>query len=320
MTAKSRNKDVKKRFKIIGGVVITAIAFYFLMAALSGLNPSDLSTEKINWWLVFLSAAIFGFSTFIRALVYPYGIDKDMSIIDAWQIVAVGNAANMLLPFRAGEGVRLAVFPKRYTAGKRAKLALIPGMADIGVILLLSIIAVYIANFKEPIFIHTLKIACYGFLAITALILIILLLIPATREDVIAYFNIDTLNMFKWIILSWIVMLISIWVGFIALGYGVLQSITLTFGAFAGMNIACLIPSSPGNLGVFEWSVIAGLAGLGIESIPAKAAGLILHIIQYVGILPLGIILYIRFFIRKNKSKTLLFSRTSPHRVCGYKK
>ncbi|CDZ24142.1 hypothetical protein CCDG5_1025 [[Clostridium] cellulosi] len=320
MVVKSRKKDNIKRLKIIGGVIITAVAFYFFMAALSGLNPSDLSTERINWWLVCASAIIFGFATFVRALVYPYGIDKDMSIIDAWQIVAVGNAANMVLPFRAGEGIRLAVFPKRYSAAKRAKLAFIPGMADIGVILLLSVLAVYIADFKNPTFVSTLKIAVYGFLTLCALLFIIFLAIPKTRVEVISYFNKDTLNMLKWVFLSWIIMLLSIWVGFIAIGYGPLHSIQLSFGAFAGMNIACLIPSSPGNLGVFEWSVIVGLAELGIATIPAKAAGLVLHIIQYVGIVPLGIILYIRFFIHRNRTESLLFSRNSSWRAFGYKK
>lgn len=320
MVVKSGGKDYKKRFKVIGGIIVTIMAFYFLMTAIRGLNPSDLFTEKVNWWLFSISALIFGFATLIRALVYPYGIDKDMSIIDAWQIVAVGNAANMLLPFRAGEGVRLAVFPKRYSAAKRAKLALIPGLADIGIILLFSVAAVYIAGFKDPSYVRTLKIVGYSFLAFCALFLIILLAIPKTRNEVISYFNVDTLNMLKWVALSWIVMLLSIWVGFVALGYGLLHSITLTLGAFAGMNIACLIPSSPGNLGVFEWSVIVGLAGLGISSVPAKAAGLMLHIIQYIGILPLGLILYIRYFIHKNKTKSLLFAHSAPHRFYGYRK
>jgi glycosyltransferase 2 family protein len=320
LVVKSHSKEIKKQLEIILGIIVTAVAMYFCMTALNGLNPSILLNANINWLAAAFSAVIFAFATFIRALVYPYGIDKDMTVMEAWQIVAIGNAANMLLPFRAGEGVRLAVFPKRYSAANRARLLLIPGIMDIGFILLLSIAAVYIAGFKVPSYVLILKVTSYGFLAVCALTFIILLSIPKTCESVLSYLNRDTLRMIKWVALSWLTMLLSIWVGFIALGYGPLRSVTLTFGAFAGMNIACLIPSSPGNIGIFEWSVIAGLGGLGVSEMPAKMAGLILHAIQYAALLPLGIVMYIRFLIHKNKKQTYIFSHGSPRRAIVLKK
>jgi uncharacterized membrane protein YbhN (UPF0104 family) len=274
------------------------------MMALNGLNPSEIfSGAHINWILAALSTLIFSFATLIRAFVYPFAIDKSMTVMEAWQIVAIGNAANMVLPFRAGEGVRLAVFPKRYSATKRAKLALIPGLADIGIILLLSLAAVYIADFKDPNYVMILKLAGYGFLAICALTLIILLIIPKTRADVLSYITISSLHMIKWVALSWLVMLISIWVGFLSFGYTPLRSVTLTLGAFAGMNIAGIIPSSPGNIGIFELSVIAGLSGLGISEVPAKTAGLILHLIQYAALIPIGVVLYLRFILLRHKQE-----------------
>jgi hypothetical protein len=308
---KSDSKDLIRKLKIFGGIVVTAAAVYFCMLALNGLNPDDIFKTSINWLLAGLSAAIFAFATFLRALVYPFGIDREMTILEAWQVVAIGNMANMLLPFRAGEGVRLAVFPKRYNAARRAKLALIPGMADIAVILLLSIAAVYIADFKSPVYVMILKIASFGFLAFCALTIIILLIIPKTRSEVLSYINFDTLDMVKWVALSWITMLFSIWVGFLSFGYGPLRSIILTFGAFAGMNIACLIPSSPGNIGIFEYSVIVGLAGLGISQIPAKTAGLLLHAIQYVALLPLGGVLYVFFVMHRHRQNKFLFANRS---------
>lgn len=307
MIHKSVSKEFMKQIKIFGGIIITAAAFYFCLMALNGLNPSDIMNTSINWVYAALSAIMFAFSTFIRSLVYPRGIDRDMTIMEAWQIVVIGNVSNMILPFRAGEGVRLAVFPKRYSAASRAKLAIIPGAADIGIILLLSIAAVYIADFKNPDYVVVLKLASYGFLAICALTIIILLIIPKTRGNVVALANRDTLRMFKWVALSWLTMLVSIWVGFISFGYGPFRSVILSFGAFAGMNIACLIPSSPGNIGIFEYSVIVGLSGLGIPEIPAKTAGLLLHLIQYAALLPLGALLYTRFILHRNK-RELIFA------------
>lgn len=317
MDKKSRSK---KKIEIVCGFAVTVAALYLCTVALNGLDPSSLLNSNINWWLAAISAIIFAFSTFVRALVYPYGIDKSMSVMEAWQIVAIGNAANMLLPFRAGEGLRLAVFPKRYSAANRARLALIPGIVDICFMLLISIAAVYIADFKAPTYVLILKIASYGFLACCALTLIVLLSIPRTRSSVLSYFNLDTLNMIKWVALSWLTMMVSIWVGFIAFGYGPMRSIILTFGSMAGMNIAGMIPSSPGNIGIFEWSVSVGLAGLGISEIPAKMAGLMLHVIQYAALIPLGIVLYVRYFISKNTNRTYTFTHGSPRRAIALKK
>ena len=320
MAQRAGSKTCKKQFEIFGCIIITVAALYFCMTLLNGLDPLVLLNANINWWLACISAIIFALASLLRALVYPYGIDKDMTVMEAWQIVAIGNAANMLLPFHAGEGVRLAVFPRRYSAANRARLLLIPGAADMAFILLLSIVAVYIADFKSPHYVLILKIASYGFLACCALTLIVLLCIPKTRPTVMSYFNRDTLQMLKWVLLSWLTMMLSIWVGFIAFDYDPLRSVILTFGAFAGMNIAGLIPSTPGNLGIFEWSVTVGLAGLGISEMPSKMAGLMLHVIQYASVLPLGIAMYIRFSLHKNRKRTFMFTHGSLRRAIAIKK
>lgn len=48
----------------------------------------------------------------------------------ALQIVGLGHAANMVLPFHVGEGLRAAFFPKGYSAMRRTKLLIIPAFAD----------------------------------------------------------------------------------------------------------------------------------------------------------------------------------------------
>jgi uncharacterized membrane protein YbhN (UPF0104 family) len=315
MAQRSKTYNRKKLLEIFIGIVVTAVALYFCTVALKGLDPICFLQSDINWWLAAVSAVIFAFSTYIRGLVYPYGIDKNMTVMEAWQIVAIGNASNMILPFHAGEGVRLTVFPREYGAAERVRLAIIPGFVDIGIILLLSIAAVYIADFKQSHYLLILKIVTYSYLAVCALIITVLLLIPQTHDKVMSYFNADTLQMIKWDALSWLTMLFSIWVGFLSLGYGPIRSIILTTGAFAGMNIVGLIPASPGNIGIFEWSVVEGLAGLGISEMPAKIAGVLLHLIQYAALLPLGFVLYLRFLLQRRKDRKYIFARRTTRRA-----
>lgn len=295
----SKNKSL---IKVLLGIAVTIAAVYFTVYALEGINIREVLKSDINWVLVAFSGVIFVLSTLVRAMAYTLGIEKDLTAIEAWQIVAIGNAANMVLPLRAGEALRFVVFPKRYKAAEKAKLLLIPGMFDIAFLLLISAATVYIAEFKQEWYLITLKIASYGFLAFLAVLFILLLIIPKTRSKLFSYCNSDTLKMIKWIGLSWAIMLISVLIAFVSMGYTTSDSFVLSFGSMGGLNIIGLIPSSPGNIGIFEYSVTLGLMNNGIDELKAKTAGLVLHFIQYASLIPLGIILCLRyFFVEKRK-------------------
>lgn len=300
---------IKRSLKVIFGIVITVAALFFGAKALEGLDPAKLLSAQINWWLIALSALIFTFSTIFRSLVYTLGIDPNMNFLEAWRIVAIGNAANMILPFRSGEGLRLALFPKSYTIIERTELTIIPGITDMVVILLLCIVAVYTSDFKNQYYVTIVKIAGFVFLGACALAISISICIPKLRLQITKILSRKFFRMFVWVILSWTAVLISIWVGFLALGYSSVRSAELIPGAFIGMNLIMFVPSSPGGIGLFEYSVVMGLGGLGVAPLSAKTAGLMLHVIQYITLLPLGAILYLTTFIGKNK-KQLIFSHT----------
>lgn len=283
----------KLYFKIIMGIVVTVVTVAFAVKSLGTLNPAALLSLKINWWMAGLSAALFALSTFFRGLVYPCAIDKNIGILNAWRIIAVGNAANMILPLRLGEGVRLAMFPRGYSAVERAKLTLIPAVADFAVIFFLSLIAVFAAGFNNPNVMRFFKTVSLIFIIICMLAGVIFFSLHETKKDTLSYFNQATLKMTCWVFISWILILVSIYFGLAAFGFSFTRSIRLTLAAFAGMNLIMLIPSSPGGIGLFEYSVIVGLSGLGIPMDTAKLAGILLHLIQFAALLPMGLILYL---------------------------
>jgi glycosyltransferase 2 family protein len=312
------SRNVKKRLEIIFGVIVTVAALLFTLSALRGFDPISIIHAKIHWEFAALSVLILTISSLIRAFAYSFGFDRKMAVMEAWQIVAIGNAANLLLPFRAGEALRLALFPKRYRAARRVMLVLVPGIADIAVVLLLCLVSVFIADFKNPAFVFIFKIASFGFLAFCALALFILLAVPKTRGFALSCLNRDMMNMLFWIALSWLSVLISIWVGFIAFGYPPVRAISLSFAAFSGINLAGMIPSSPGSIGLFEWSVSTGLTGVGIPDIPAKMAGFLLHLFQYGAALPIGIVLYLRFFMVSRHKLVFVIFHSSNRRPKGH--
>ncbi|MDP4109377.1 MAG: lysylphosphatidylglycerol synthase domain-containing protein, partial [Bacillota bacterium] len=115
-----------------------------------------------------------------------------------------------------------------------------------------------------------------------------------------------------WVVLSWILLLLSTWLGIMGMNFFGLFSVRMALTVFAATNIINFIPASPGAIGFFEYSTVLGLSGLGVDSTRALAVSLPLHLIQYISLLPLGAVLYalalhgkygdaVRSVIHKNK-------------------
>jgi uncharacterized membrane protein YbhN (UPF0104 family) len=282
---------LKNILEIAIGLIVSAVIIYFTIVSLGKLNLSQLLSEKLNWWLAGISALVFGLSSLARGFVYTYGIDKEIHWFNAWRITAVGNAANMVTPLRMGEGLRLALFPRGYKAGRRARLIIIPAIADIAVILLLSLIAVWLAGFNNPQILKVLSIVSIIFFIVGAVIVVILFIIPRTKKIVKNNFNKNTLFMTMWVLISWLLVLLSIYFGFLCLGFDFILSIRYSLACFVCMNIITFIPSSPGGIGLFEILVPPILQSMGVAYDPANAVVLLLRCSQYAIMLPLGIVL-----------------------------
>lgn len=302
MRKKLRKYD-HRLLKYTAGFAVTVAAFYFSIYAVKGIDFAAVFSSQINWVFVAISVIFFMLSVIVRSMALTYGVEPDLSFAESMQIIAIGNAANMILPFRAGEALRLLVFPKRYKAGQRAGLVLVPGIFDIAFMLLTSVAAVFIADFKDNFYLFALKAVSCSFLAGFALIFIILLIIPKTRVKVFRYLTLGGAKMVGFVGLSCILTLLSTFTVFASFGLDPKTAFEYTFGSTGGINIIGVIPSSPGNIGVFEWSVIYGLNCLNADINTAKIVALVLHAVQYLAVIPLGLLMYIRFILTKQSLK-----------------
>ncbi|HEX3027332.1 MAG TPA: lysylphosphatidylglycerol synthase transmembrane domain-containing protein [Clostridia bacterium] len=283
----------KTKLKLFFGTILTVIILYYSVKSLGELNPQELFRQKINWGLAILSVLVFMYSNYIRGLAYTRGIDPGLDRMTAFRIVGIGHAANMVLPLRAGEGLRLAFFPERYGAVERTKLLIIPGFADFVAIMLLALPSVPFAGFKDPVLLKVLWILVFLILAVGALGAVIVYLVPKLRGYAKQYLNPASLKMMYWVVLSWIIMLVSTWIGLLSLGYPALESARMSLAVFTATNIVSFIPASPGGIGLFEYGVILGLGGLGVKPAPALSIGLMIHLMQYAALVPLGAVLYV---------------------------
>jgi len=284
----------KTKLKLLIGILMTAVTVYYSFEALKSLHVSVLFHADINWGLALLSVAIFVYANYIRALSYTRGIDRDMDRMTALQIVGIGHAANMVLPFHVGEGLRAAFFPRGYSVLKRTNLLVIPAFADFASIMILSICAVPFAGFKDQNLLKALWILTFVCIAAFILFVILIFFLPRLRSDLREYLNVDTVKMMNWVLLSWFILLVSTWIGLVAFGFPWVASIRLSLAVFAATNIINFIPATPGAIGLFEYGTILGLGGLGIDATTALSASLLLHLIQYAALLPLGSYLYIK--------------------------
>lgn len=283
----------KTKVKLILGLIVTLIIVYLSVKSLSGLHPGKLLHENINWFYVAISILIYAFSNYVRGFAYTRGIDPNISILNAVQIVAIGHAANMVLPLHAGEGLRLVFFPSDYNALRRTHLLIIPAYADFIAIMLLALLAVPFAGFTNPTLLKVLWILSILCIAGVLFSFAAVFLVKRLHNYFKEYLNRSLAKMMFWVVLSWVLLLISTWFGLIAFRFGAVESIRFSLAVFATTNIINFIPASPGAIGLFEYGTILGMGGLGVDQTTALAASLLLHLIQYLALLPMAVILYI---------------------------
>jgi uncharacterized membrane protein YbhN (UPF0104 family) len=285
-----------KKFKIqlIVGVLVTAAIVYFSVSTLKNLQISVVFQSKINWGIAAVSVAIYMYSNYIRGLAYTHGIDPGIDRMTAFEIIGIGHALNMVLPLHAGEGMRIAFFPSDYSALRRTKLLIITTFSDFIAVVIISIITVPLAHFTDPNLLRVLWILVFVCIGSIILFTALVFKVPRLRSYVDEFMNYALLKMLFWVFLSWLLLVMSMWLGLIAFGFSVMKSLPMALAVFVATNIINLIPASPGAIGLFEYGTILALGGLGIDRSTALSSSLLLHLLQYAALLPLGAFLYIR--------------------------
>lgn len=283
----------KTIIKLVLGVIVTVVIVYYSVVSLGSIDIENIFNSNTNWGLATLSVVIFMYANYIRGLAYTHGIDPDMDQMTAFRIVGIGHAANMVLPLHAGEGLRIAFFSSDYSIMRRTKLLLIPAAADFVAIMVISLLSVPFSGFKDPNLLKALWFLLFLCVAVAVVLVVVIYLVPRLRRYAKEYMNFATVKMMFWVMLSWILLLISTWIGLVAFGFHVLVSMKMALAVFATTNIINFIPASPGSIGLFEYGTVLALGGLSVNHTQALAAGWLLHIIQYAALLPMGIVLYI---------------------------
>ncbi len=302
-----RGENVKKVIKIIFGILVTAVILYYSIQALGLVDFRTIRSININWFYIFFAVVAFVGSNLAKGAMYTFGIAKGISFFDAVRFNSVGNALNMVLPFKAGDGLKLSLFPKEYSVSQRGVLFGLSMALDCISIIFFAILALLFSDFTKDIIGYNLDLKA---LIIVSSIVIFLLgfggivigmRFEKTKQQILDLLKGDIKHALMYNMLSWFLLYVSKVFSLLALDYFTLiPSIKDALLVTVTTNVALVIPAAPGGIGLFEFACVIALTQSNLNVAEATTAGIVIHIIQYIGLVPMGIYYYFKGLKRKN--------------------
>lgn len=284
---------MKKALKLIVGIAVTVVAFYFTVKTLYKIDWNAVSKLSFNIYFIIIGAVFYSLSLVLRSLMFSRGVARDMTFIEGVRVDFIGAAANMVLPLKLGEGVRLTSFPKRYSAPQRGKLLGLTFATDIVCIIIFSFFTVIFSSFANTYYKREIIKYTVVLLIIMAAVFLLFLTIKKFRIHITTFIKDEANGTLLYGLISWFCIYLSIYFGVIALGVDFMPALKLSLLVLTATNLAFIIPSSPGAIGLFEYSVLLAFTQAGFSNSQGFAAGLLLHIMQYAATLPFGLYFYL---------------------------
>jgi glycosyltransferase 2 family protein len=312
----------RQRVFVLLGLLISVL---FLWRAFSGLQVTQVLEEvqRANPLLLLLGGGVYfaamlfitwRWSFLLRSLV-------KVPISYLYQLVAIGYAGNNIYPFRSGEVLRIALLHRshRVPVARLTTTVLVERVFD-GIVMLTFVLVPLlftentsaeirrVASVATPIFLFAL--AVFLILALRPGILRRLVNLIAGMfpdrigerlqgigEDVLVGLSglrtpRDLAGAVVTSYISWMIEAVVYWIVALAIGLEVSYPIMLT--VVGVVNLAGLIPASPGQIGVFEFFASRVLMGVGVPEMQAVAYALLVHLVIWLPPTLLGFSFLIR--------------------------
>lgn len=298
------------------GVLVTAIALYL---ALRDTDFAELVRvlRGANFSYVPVFLALVAVFYAMKAVRWRWLLEIEDESPGTGQLVGpmmIGFAANNLLPFRLGEIIR-AVFGARRTGMSHTSMLasiVIERLLDVVALLLLGAMAVW----SGPPGVSDHPVMRYAGPAalILAAVLLAAALASARLDDLLRRHVADSSSMLTqqltawvaavragmqcirdrrsflrlvvWSVLHWIAILVTIRIACAAVGVTV-DYPTATY-LLVLLTLAVSVPSTPGFVGVIEYSFVLGLGTFGVDPDRALAAAVFYHVLNWISVTAVG--------------------------------
>lgn len=326
MPSTTADAAAARRKRWIGAAIGLAVSATLLVFALRGVDFSlawDSATRARPLPLlvaVVVATSAFVIRTLRWRLLLRDAADQPLPLAPLWHATAAGFMANNILPFRAGEVLRA------YVADRLTRCSMATAISSIAVervfdgltVVFLLVVGLVTADLGTDLQIGGFSVArgatTMAALAGVALLGAVLLVIfprwfegmirwlvpwPGPAEALVRFVagiarGISALRsparlvgVVLWSLVHWLVNAFGFWVAFTAFGIDVSFAGALVMQGILLIGIAA--PSTPGYVGVFEFSIIAVLAVFGVPQHVAASYALTYHVLTFVPITLLGL-------------------------------
>ncbi|MBA3870994.1 MAG: flippase-like domain-containing protein [Anaerolineae bacterium] len=301
------------------------ISVFFLWFAFRNLNPAAVWAQIQNVNVVWLLVAAVWYFVGVTLISIRWGFllrsTKFISLRGLIPLVAIGYMGNNVYPFRSGEILRVILLQRNYQVPvtRAATTVVVERVFDGLVMLTFIVVSLLFVDIQAVEIKRVATVAAPIFL--TAVVVFFIL---ATRPDLLRRIlhmmaNIlpgrvhnlmtrladevigglqalrspaDLAGAVVFSFASWMVEASVYWIVSFAFGLGVSYPVMLlTVGV---VNLAGLIPASPGQIGVFEFFVSLVLIAVGVAADVAHAYALVVHVVIWLPVTLVGFFFLIR--------------------------
>ena len=317
MTAKHHGRSgmteqrsfLKKNLKTIIGVFISLIALYLFIDAVK-FDGLVNEIKKFEILYIFYGLISLSLGYFLRIYRWSFILSKTDQSVSFRKCVApfMGSIAlNNTLPLRAGDILRVLVFPQAINISKTQSLGsiLIERLFDISILLLFIVLFVPFA-YSDLIILFNLNFPYTSSAWFIALFISAILIISLSFKTKIVFFlknylykfleqNLYMFTLHKISIVTFSTVLI--WIAEAGLFYFILKGLSVDLSfifslyIMAIITMGTLIPSSPGYIGTFHFIAYTGLFFTVKDSSIAGSFAIISHTTLWLSTTMVGLIL-----------------------------
>ena len=304
---------MKKYIQLLVGIFLSIVFLYLSYVSVGKLDIAKIITFRVNYIWMALSTFSFMLTMVFRSAAWSDGLKKSLTFKTAFKGVCVGMGANMVMPFKAGEAIRVAIFGK-YTREEEKEThsyykaginLLLERALDIVILTLLALITLFLVDFgsemRQRIYFLRNTILIVGIVGIVVFGLIwrfrrywsdshryLKKVVEILQGLTVVKTPKVILKVFAYLILSWLCIYISTIAAVISVGMGEINIMGVSLVILVLTNIAVLLPAAPGGIGVFQYATVYALGLFAIMGLHAAVLAVLLHFVQYLAILPIA--------------------------------
>lgn len=308
--------------KILIGIIGLFITAFFIWQVFGNFNFVDLETSLLNLDPSFLIFSIITIYISYLLRIYRWKLltthkSSNLSWLSFSGPYMASYALNNILPFRVGDFARIFYFNKYFnlTSGQVTGFMIVERVFDLVVIIILFLFSIFFFNIIE-------NGISFNFLLIPLFLILILSIIffnpnvlnqiNRINTNLISFFSKEISNFIfnyineinltlisfrkKKILIKLVFLTILSWMFeafvylFIALAIPIKCNIINSFIVFPVSTLSTMIPSAPGYIGTFHYSIVKSLEFLNCNIVEATIMAVIIHFIIWISAILWGIL------------------------------